>query len=114
MNEFNLATGQRIRSLRESHKLTREQLSELSGINDKYLYEIESGKKNISAQRLYKLACALGVSMDYLVTGKNQNNEYLRIISILNQFDINEIKYIEDILKKVHILSKKKTKDFFT
>ncbi len=108
MNEFNLVTGKRIRGMRESHRWTREQLAELSGVNDKYLYEIETGKKNISAQRLYWLACALGVSMDYLVTGDDQRDEYVSIISILNQFDGNEIRKIEDILRTMHMLARQK------
>lgn len=42
MNDFNITVGKRIRELRENNGYTREKLAEM---NDKFLYEVETGKK---------------------------------------------------------------------
>ena len=38
--------GYRIRELREMHNYTREEIAEMVEISPKFLYEIESGKKD--------------------------------------------------------------------
>ncbi len=55
--------GDNIRSLRHKRGYSQEKLSELAGINAKYLGEIERGEKNPTASVIYKLASALRVSM---------------------------------------------------
>ncbi len=55
--------GGNIRTLRQRRGYSQEKLSELAGINAKYLGEIERGEKNPTASVIYKLASALRVSM---------------------------------------------------
>lgn len=106
MKEFNIATGKRIRELREQNGYTRERLGELAGINDKFLYEVEVGKKGLSAQKMFRLSRSLNVSMDYLVTGDQKGEEYMIATSLLSTFEESEIKIIEDIIRKIILLSK--------
>ena len=49
-----LTAGMRIKKLRLEKRYTREQLAYLADISDKFLYEIESGKKGFSAVTLMK------------------------------------------------------------
>ena len=69
MQEFNKAVGLRVAILRENLGFSREVLSGLAGISSKFLYEIECGKKGMSAYTLHNLARVLGVSADFLLTG---------------------------------------------
>lgn len=67
--EFAKEMGIRILLLRDSKNFTREQLAELAAISSKYLYELESGRKNCSSYILYSLAHSLDISTEYLMTG---------------------------------------------
>jgi len=62
--------GQRIRQRRESLKLTQKQLAEALGLTPQHISAIEQGKRLPSILSLAKFAEQLGVSIDYLVTGK--------------------------------------------
>lgn len=65
--------GMRIQTLRVGRGYTREQLAGLSGISEKFLYEIETGRKGFSADVLHRLAAALCVSCDYILTGSGRD-----------------------------------------
>jgi len=49
MSGFNSDIGWRILGLREKFGYSREKFAEIADVNAKYLYEIERGKKNVSA-----------------------------------------------------------------
>lgn len=66
--------GNRIRKLREEQGITREELASKSEITTKFLYEVESGKKGMSAANLYKIATALSSSCDYILLGRNKDD----------------------------------------
>lgn len=68
--EFHCQVGERISRLRIERKHTREKLSEKVGISDRFLYDIESGRKGCSAENILGIARALGTSTDYLLTGE--------------------------------------------
>ena len=87
MNVSYTDIGLRIRKLRELKGYSRKQLSVLSDISAKFLYEIETGQKGLSALTLYKLSENLSVSTDYLLLGYvsiDNKNELTRILSLLN------------------------------
>jgi len=69
MNDFYIDVGSRIKEQRLALKLTREKLAYMASISDKFLYDIESGKKGLSAETLRKIKRALGVSADWLLDG---------------------------------------------
>lgn len=79
--------GNRIRTLREERRYTREILAEKANISAKFLYEIEIGSKGFSANTLCKLADALGVNTDYILFGEykvkidNETNEFLESLT---------------------------------
>lgn len=65
--------GERIKERRAELGWTQEQLAQKAGISKSFLSELENGKRSVSADNLLDLARALGVSLDYLMTG--QENE---------------------------------------
>ena len=73
MRQFNkpfyTASGKRIKQTRERQKLSRDKFSQLADISDKFLYDIEVGNKGMSADTLYRISVALGVSADWLLSG---------------------------------------------
>ena len=74
MNEFNVEIGRRIRETREMLKITRENLSGMTGISDKFIYDIEVGKKSMKIKTLFKLAIALEISLDLMLNDTDVEN----------------------------------------
>lgn len=70
---MNKELGERIRRVRKYRELTREELSEITGISSKHIYSIESGKSNLTVDKLIKICNALSISTDYILEGKNDN-----------------------------------------
>lgn len=60
--------GNRVRRTREDRRLTRKQVSELSGVSPRYLAQLESGDGNISIALLQKIAVALSMPIEWLVS----------------------------------------------
>lgn len=71
--------GKRIRELREKQEMTREELANKAEITPKFLYEVENGKKGMSAGNLYKIAVALSTSCDYILLGVHRMDDESRL-----------------------------------
>jgi transcriptional regulator with XRE-family HTH domain len=67
---FRRTFGQAVRTTREKRGLTQRELAEGAHIADKYLSRIELGLATPSVYVASRLALALGVTLDALVTGK--------------------------------------------
>lgn len=63
-------TGNRIFALRKERGLTRERLAEMADISVQFLADLEKGRKSMTVTTLSKLASALLVTTDTIVTGK--------------------------------------------
>lgn len=61
--------GERIRQRREELGYTREELADRAGISTKFLYEIESGRKDFTTAVLARIATEIQVSCDWIVLG---------------------------------------------
>lgn len=59
--------SENVRAERARKKYSQDQLAELSGITQKYLYRIENAKVNPSIAVVTNLALALGVPIDTLM-----------------------------------------------
>jgi transcriptional regulator with XRE-family HTH domain len=69
-----LAFGSHLRSLREQHGLTQEQLALRSGLDRPFLVQVEGGRRSILVERLDDLAFGLGVEVRELVSYANPRN----------------------------------------
>ncbi len=77
--QFIALIGQRIGEQRKRQKLSRRALSELSGLSQRYLVQLENGTGNISIGRLYHLARALQCPIEHFL----QNNHAHSSIDLL-------------------------------
>src|SRR5258706_12669080 len=55
--------GERVRAWRTDNGMTRKALSSASGVSERYLAQLESGRGNISVLLLRKIAMAMGVAV---------------------------------------------------
>ena len=96
----NKLAGQRIRELREMHNYTREVLAEKVDISEKFLYEIETGKKGFSAEVLCRLSNALSVSCDYIMLGEEKEHRGMeKVMCVLEMVNPEQRGKMQDILK---------------
>ena len=65
-----MSIGKRIRKRRQELKLTQENLARALGLTPQHISGIEQDKRSPSLASLAKLAEELGITVDYLVTGK--------------------------------------------
>lgn len=60
--------GENCARIRKERSLTQEQLSELCGLSQQYLSDLERGKRNPTIVTIYEIAQALNTSHVVLVT----------------------------------------------
>lgn len=101
MNEFNKEVGLRVWTLRDRMGYSREKFSELVDISPKFLYDIETGKKGMSANTLYKISKALNISCDYLLSGKAPSGKSEYISGVLSTLDEKSIAHLEKIIMNI-------------
>lgn len=77
------AVGARVRAERESQGLSRRQLSEKSGVSERFLAQLESGKGNISLLRFADVAQALDLGPSGLLARAEESLESNGIIALL-------------------------------
>ena len=61
------ALGERIRTARQKKHLTQEKLGELCDLSTAHIGHIERGTRILSVDTLFRVACALDVSVDSLL-----------------------------------------------
>ena len=100
---FKREIGKRIRQIREEKEMTRDQLAARAEITSKFLYELESGKKGLSANTLLKLANALSCSCDYILSGvKSGEGKYGNEVlnkQFFKDFNEKQCEIISEILQ---------------
>ena len=100
---FKREIGKRIRQIREEKEMTRDQLAANAEITSKFLYELENGKKGLSANTLLKIANALSCSCDYILLGiKNEDGSYRKETfdtQLLKGFSEKQRKIISEIIQ---------------
>lgn len=75
--DLNQEIGERVRMIREDQGRTREQLAEKAGISTQFLFEIETGRKGMTARTIIGIAEALNVSTDIILIGHYRDSSYM-------------------------------------
>jgi len=73
--EIKKIVGIRIRKYRNDRGFTQEELAHKTGLHRAYVGQIERGEKNIGIENLMKIAKALKVRLDDLVTDERGEND---------------------------------------
>jgi transcriptional regulator with XRE-family HTH domain len=96
--------GSQIRYYRKLKNLTQEQLGELAQVSYKYIGEIERGRKKASVITIYRMACALQVTMGDLLnySSKGQSDAHQKcmklIIGLLADCELADVRKVLQIL----------------
>ena len=102
-NKKLVEVGNRIRALRETKKLSQDELANEVGVSRKFLSNIENGNRNFKCDTLMKLAEALDTSEMYLLHGTEiEKIEYsCEILQLLEGRTAKEVNLACRILKNV-------------
>jgi transcriptional regulator with XRE-family HTH domain len=74
--------GERIKEVRESLRLTQDDLAAKAGLSKGFVSDVENNKRGISSENLLRIAETLGASLDYLAKGAITTAERPRTIEI--------------------------------
>lgn len=102
LNEGEMSTiGEKLRKLRQEKGLSLDELAKITQSSKSYLWELEKGTKNPSAEKLSELAKYFGVTLDYLM--KEDENQTFdtaqRIFTRVNNLSEDDQKKIESIIE---------------
>ncbi len=84
---FLAALGRRVRERRDEAGLTRRRLSELSGLSERYLAQLESGDGNISILLIRRVAEALHCSLAQLLSDQAADPEIEAALGVLRTLE---------------------------
>lgn len=90
--------GQRVMERRKKLGLTQEALAESSDLTTQFVSYAEAGKRGMRPENLMKIASALGVSTDYLLTGDIIDKDKLLLSEKLDKLTPHQIRLVEGII----------------
>lgn len=96
-----VAIGNRIASERRLHNITQEELAEKMNVSVQMISNLERGNKAIKINNLMNLAQILGVSTDYILSGKKNSAEKGEVFANLSSLPNDEYDIIEALINKL-------------
>ncbi len=101
MDSFLIEMGNRIADRRKKMNLTQEALADISGLTTQFVSYAESGKRAMRPENLMKIASALNVSTDYLLTGDIIDKDQLLLSEKLSNLTPAQVRIVEAIIDDI-------------
>jgi transcriptional regulator with XRE-family HTH domain len=99
-----MSLGQRIRNRRQELKLTQQQLAKALDLTSQHISVIEQDKRTPSLASLAKMAEELGVSVDYLITGRESIiTDTIPAIKADNKLKLQVKKALITLVQALHV-----------
>jgi XRE family aerobic/anaerobic benzoate catabolism transcriptional regulator len=92
------ALGQRVRTMRALRGMSRKVLAKVSGISERYIAQLESGKGNVSIVLLRRVSNAMGAHLEDLIPSGEPSPEWPVIRDLLRKASPNQIAQARDAL----------------
>src|SRR5712671_2943399 len=92
------ALGQRVRTMRAVHGMSRKVLAKVSGISERYIAQLEGGKGNVSIVLLRRVSTAMGAHLEDLIPTGEPTPDWPVIRDLLRQATPNQIAQAKDAL----------------
>ncbi len=90
--------GQRVRNRRALRGMSRKVLAKVSGISERYIAQLESGKGNVSIVLLRRVSIAMGAQLEDLIPATEPAPDWPVIRDLLRKASPNQIARAKDIL----------------
>jgi len=90
--------GQRVRTMRSLRGMSRKVLAKVSGISERYIAQLESGKGNVSIVLLRRVSNAMGAHLEDLIPTGEPSPDWPIIRDLLRKATANQLAHVKDIL----------------
>ncbi len=90
--------GQRVRTMRGLRGMSRKVLAKVSGISERYIAQLESGKGNVSIVLLRRVSNAMGAHLEDLIPAGESAPDWPIIRDLLRKATPNQIAQARDVL----------------
>ncbi|MGX9426129.1 MULTISPECIES: helix-turn-helix transcriptional regulator [Bradyrhizobium] len=90
--------GQRVRTMRALRGMSRKVLAKVSGISERYIAQLESGKGNVSIVLLRRVSHAMGAHLQDLIPSAEPAPDWAVIRDLLRKATPDQIAHAKDIL----------------
>src|ERR1700737_697353 len=90
--------GQRVRTMRALRGMSRKVLAKVSGISERYIAQLESGKGNVSIVLLRRVSHAMGAHLEDLIPASEPAPDWPVIRDLMRQATPNQIAQAKDVL----------------
>jgi XRE family transcriptional regulator, aerobic/anaerobic benzoate catabolism transcriptional regulator len=90
--------GQRVRTMRALHGMSRKVLAKVSGISERYIAQLESGKGNVSIVLLRRVSNAMGAHLEDLIPSSDPAPDWPVIRDLLRKASPSQIAQAKDVL----------------
>jgi XRE family aerobic/anaerobic benzoate catabolism transcriptional regulator len=95
---FLVELGQRVRTMRGLRGMSRKVLAKVSGISERYIAQLESGKGNVSIVLLRRVSNAMGAQLEDLIPGNEASPDWPIIRDLLRKASPSQIAQARDVL----------------
>ena len=92
------ALGQRVRTMRAVHGMSRKVLAKVSGISERYIAQLEGGKGNVSIVLLRRVSNAMGAHLEDLIPSTEPAADWAVIRDLLRKASPSQIAQAKDLL----------------
>jgi len=90
--------GQRVRTMRALRGMSRKVLARVSGISERYIAQLESGKGNVSIVLLRRVSQAMGAHLEDLIPTAEPTADWAVIRDLLRQASPTQIAQAKEVL----------------
>ena len=90
--------GQRVRTMRALRGMSRKVLAKVSGISERYIAQLESGKGNVSIVLLRRVSHAMGAHLEDLIPSGDPAPDWQVIRDLLRKATPSQIAQAKDVL----------------
>ncbi|WP_024509143.1 helix-turn-helix transcriptional regulator [Bradyrhizobium sp. ARR65] len=90
--------GQRVRTMRALRGMSRKVLAKVSGISERYIAQLESGKGNVSIVLLRRVSNAMGAHLEDLIPSADPAPDWQVIRDLLRKASPGQIAQAKDVL----------------
>jgi XRE family transcriptional regulator, aerobic/anaerobic benzoate catabolism transcriptional regulator len=90
--------GQRVRTMRALRGMSRKVLAKVSGISERYIAQLESGKGNVSIVLLRRVSNAMGAHLEDLIPSTEPTPDWAVIRDLLRKATPGQIEQARNVL----------------
>ncbi|MEA2884510.1 MAG: family transcriptional regulator, aerobic/anaerobic benzoate catabolism transcriptional [Bradyrhizobium sp.] len=90
--------GQRVRTMRALRGMSRKVLAKVSGISERYIAQLESGKGNVSIVLLRRVSNAMGAHLEDLIPSAEPAPDWPVIRDLIRKATPEQVMHAKDIL----------------